>query len=57
MISPEEAIAYAIKQGHAQSRKDFTCDECPANGEHPEHETCPLAWDLYNTHGDCLMEK
>ncbi len=29
----------------------FTCDECGAN------DNCEYAFDLYNTHGDCLAEK
>lgn len=29
----------------------FTCDDCGARFN------CPLVFDLYNTDGDCLMEK
>jgi hypothetical protein len=29
----------------------FTCNNCS------EKETCPFAWDHYNTNGDCLAEK
>ncbi len=29
----------------------FTCDQCFSN------ETCPSAFDAYNTNGDCLEEK
>ena len=28
-----------------------TCENCQSNDD------CPHAWDWYNTHGDCLMEK
>jgi len=31
--------------------KDLTCTDCDAK------ETCPFAFDPYNTHGDCLAEK
>lgn len=30
---------------------DFTCFRCPARNR------CELAWDAYNTQGDCLAEK
>lgn len=32
-------------------KEQMTCFRCP------EAETCRLAWDLYNTGGDCLAEK
>ena len=32
-------------------KEDTTCFKCPDNG------TCEYAWDPYNTHGDCLMDK
>lgn len=31
--------------------KEFTCDDCP------ERWSCLLAFDPYNTDGDCLAEK
>lgn len=31
--------------------KHRTCDSCVMNRK------CSLAWDSYNTHGDCLLEK
>lgn len=31
--------------------EDFRCFYCK------EEPTCPSAWDLYNTGGDCLEEK
>ena len=31
--------------------EDYTCFTCP------EKETCPFAFDPYNTDGDCLAEK
>jgi hypothetical protein len=31
--------------------KPLTCRDCP------EEEICPLAYDPYNTDGDCLMMK
>lgn len=34
-----------------RDNKIFTCNECPDKG------TCPDAWDLYNTNGDCLASK
>ncbi len=43
-----QAIAW---DQHVQWPDKFTCDECGAN------DTCDLAWDLYNTDGDCLAEK
>ena len=30
---------------------DCTCNDCPDN------TSCPFAFDLYNTHGDCLAIK
>lgn len=30
---------------------EFTCDTCPMA------DKCPCAFDPYNQHGDCLMEK
>lgn len=33
------------------TRTEMTCKDCEDNN------TCPFAWDAYNTYGDCLMEK
>jgi hypothetical protein len=33
------------------SRREITCETCDIN------DTCDLAWDLYNTDGDCLAIK
>lgn len=41
----EWAAAYAV------DKEDTTCFYCPDNA------TCPCAWDIYNTDGDCLMDK
>ncbi len=44
-----------IRQGALKHFLDkdvvFTCDDCPAAPD------CSLAFDQYNTCGDCLMEK
>ena len=32
-------------------KEAMTCYRCPEAG------TCRLAWDLYNTNGDCLADK
>lgn len=32
------------------AKEDMTCNGCS------EVETCPFAWDLYNTQGDCEKE-
>jgi hypothetical protein len=41
-------VAAAAENGFSD---DFTCDKCGAK------LTCTLAFDLYNTDGDCLAEK
>lgn len=46
--NPQEVRSYiSEKYGIDQ----FTCDDCT------QKETCPCAFDAYNTDGDCLMEK
>jgi len=49
----EEAIKRAIRYGYIDDGDilEFTCDTCF------DMPTCICAYDLYNTHGDCLMEK
>lgn len=37
--------------GEDMKSKSFTCDDCGLRA------TCPLVFDLYNTEGDCLMDK
>lgn len=32
-------------------KERFTCNECP------DKDMCEFAWDLYNTDGDCLLDK
>lgn len=32
---------------------DITCNNCP----YESNATCEWAWDMYNTHGDCLALK
>lgn len=32
-------------------KEEMTCTTCPSVKD------CDLAWDLYNTDGDCLMDK
>ena len=47
-----EAIAKLDKDGlYAPSKEEMTCNTCLDN------TTCDLAWDLYNTGGDCLAAK
>jgi hypothetical protein len=50
-----EKSAYdSLKEENGQMKKRldiFTCNRCQGN------ETCPYAWDHYNTSGDCLAEK
>lgn len=36
---------------HVEPSRPMTCDTCEDN------ETCPSAFDCYNTDGDCLEEK
>lgn len=47
------AVAYAamVLLSPSMRGKTFTCSECGAA------PVCPLAFDYYNTDGDCLMEK
>ena len=33
------------------AKEHMTCYRCP------QADTCELAWDLYNTDGDCLADK
>lgn len=48
----EEAIQSLADAGLSVPPKDkMTCNGCA------EAETCDLAWDLYNTDGDCLACK
>jgi hypothetical protein len=35
-------------------REDFTCNGCAGL---IWDKPCEYAWDIYNTHGDCLLEK
>lgn len=58
MLTPAEAMKAAEEVrielrmlGHKTEGVEITCQECPHNG------TCDLAWDLYNTDGDCLAMK
>jgi hypothetical protein len=47
-----EAVAQMKKDGLTVPDKgNMTCNGCPQVG------TCDLAWDLYNTNGDCLAMK
>lgn len=36
---------------HGLAFEDFTCSNCKMV------DGCPFAFDMYNTDGDCLMEK
>jgi hypothetical protein len=40
-----------LELGKAYNIESFTCDDCGARYR------CSLAFDLYNTQGDCLAEK
>jgi len=50
-------VALAIGEGVTRSadveeaKKEFTCFNCS------DKNTCELAWDAYNTGGDCLASK
>lgn len=47
-----EAVAKLKKDGlTVPTKESMTCNGCPAVG------ICNLAWDLYNTDGDCLVMK
>lgn len=45
-----QALKYEIERQEIHF-EEFTCAHCG------EVETCEFAFDLYNTSGDCLMEK
>ena len=48
----EEAVRRLAEDGlPVPPKEDMPCYRCPKAG------TCRLAWDLYNTDGDCLAEK
>lgn len=49
----QEAIRDAVAWGYIDEGDDipFTCDDCEVK------DCCVFAFDLYNTHGDCLLEK
>lgn len=50
--SPFEEVQCNFCNGTGQLLKSkFTCHTCDAK------DTCPYAWDWYNTNGDCLAEK
>lgn len=64
MLLPEESAIRAVEtrielaviyERHGRlprpSLMDITCEECGDN------DTCPFAFDLYNTDGDCLALK
>jgi hypothetical protein len=40
-----------VAAAHGIPIQDFTCYDCPL------YRTCDLAFDPYNTNGDCLAEK
>lgn len=44
----ESAVKFCNEHGYSDN---FTCDRCDARF------TCTLAYDAYNTDGDCLAEK
>jgi hypothetical protein len=44
-------LARMEEEGWASKLEDFTCHDCDARA------TCPFAWDMYNTNGECLEEK
>jgi len=46
-----ETANMAIKHWSEACGEKVTCVECN------QRNTCSLAWDLYNTNGDCLAEK
>lgn len=53
-MDEEQLAAYraSVIASHVEFGIDaFTCDDCPAR------YTCKLAFDPYNTDGDCLAEK
>jgi len=55
-LTPQELAAYraeqvAFQEEHFGPTQKYTCDEC---GLAPK---CKLAFDGYNTDGDCLYEK
>lgn len=43
-----ELVAAVDREDSAEA---YTCYDCPAR------RTCALAWETYNTDGDCLAEK
>lgn len=48
----EDSIREMGESGFPVPAKDvFTCNKCV------DADTCPWAWDLYNTDGDCLAYK
>ena len=56
-LTPDEltkdraAQVAGIQQDEGMAPERFTCDECPLV------RRCSLAFDSYNTDGDCLYEK
>lgn len=53
-LNSEELKVERVSQLRVQklpADQKFTCDECNMA------PTCKLAFDMYNTGGDCLMEK
>ena len=47
-----ELIQSLEKDGmRVPAKEEMTCTTCPSAKD------CDLAWDLYNTDGDCLMDK
>ncbi len=46
-----QSVAYITEITRDDRAREFTCDDCEARS------VCEWAFDAYNTHGDCLMEK
>lgn len=51
LYTPEHVDCLAMNDVNVPPKEDFTCNKCPEAGG------CEFAWDLYNTHGDCLADK
>ena len=51
-VFTEQTVRELMEDGvRIPSKDEMTCDHCP------EADTCPFAWDLYNTDNDCLADK
>jgi len=48
---PNEFLSYMWGNSDFPLPEKYTCDECSIT------RTCTLAYDLYNTNGDCLADK